>query len=131
MKKKMLLLALLVMSASAFADWTKLEFAGDGLTLHVDMSTLKNSGHGTTEIWYVINYAAQQQVDGKPFRSLKGQSEYDCSNGKSREMLQLWHADPFGNSKMMQFSHTPYNAWVIPADGSVDRALMQLVCKQK
>ena len=67
MKKIMLLLALLGMSASAFADWTKLEFAGDGLTLHVDMSTLKNSGHGTTEIWYVINYAAQQQVDGKPF----------------------------------------------------------------
>ncbi len=128
--KKILLLALLGLSLSAHAGWTNVEFVGDEVTLHVDMATLKDTGHGTAEMWYVINYASVQKVDDKPFRSIKGQSEYDCAKGMSREMLHLWHIDPMGNNKLVQFSHAP-NAWIVPEAGSIEQTLMQVACKRQ
>ena len=130
MKNITLLLSLLCLYTSAHADWTKVEHAAKDPALYVDAETLKPSGHGTMVLWHLIDHAATQQFEGKNFRSMKGQDEYDCAKGASRELLHFWHTDPMGNSAMVHAAYVP-TGWLAPAAGSTGDALLQIACKAK
>jgi hypothetical protein len=129
-KKILLLTALFSTLSSAHADWSKIEHSDKQATLYVDFETRADSGRGTIVMWHLVDYAAPQDLGGKPFRSAKGQYEYDCAKDLSRELMYFWHPDPMGNSQMVNAAYVP-TAWITPIAGSTERALMQLVCKPK
>ena len=129
-KKILLLLALSAMLGSAHADWSKIEQSDKQVRLYVDYETRADSGRGTIVLWHLVDYAVPQNLDGKPFRSAKGQFEYDCVKDQSRELMYFWHPDPMGNSQMVNAAYKP-TAWVTPVADSIERALMQLVCRPK
>ncbi len=117
-------------AANAHADWVRVEHAGKELSLYLDPDTREDSGHGTTKMWHLLDYPVAQEIDGKAFSSMKGQDEYDCAKGLSRELLHLWHRDAMGNSQMVNAAYVP-TAWLAPESGSVGQTLLQLACKAK
>jgi len=132
MKKNLLSMFLsflmLIASAVAYADWVRVEHSAQDLAVYMDPDTLK-AENGTKKLWHLVDYQTVQQIDGNDFRSFKAQDEYDCVKGMRRELLYLWHADPMGNSKMVQAAYVP-SAWTKPAEGSVNQTLLQRVCSQ-
>lgn len=132
MKKNLLMLAfsfpLWMVCAAAHADWVRVEHSTQDLALYMDPETLK-AENGTTKLWHLVDYQTVQQIDGKDFRSLKAQDEYDCAKGVRRELLYFWHAEPMGNSKMVQTLYVP-SAWMKPAEGSLNQTLLQKVCSR-
>ncbi len=130
MKKNLLLISLALLTTVAHADWTRVEQASSELTLYVDHESRKDTGYGSTLMWYLLDYAALQDYQGKPFHSVKGQDEYDCTKGVRRDLLHFWHQDGMGNSRMMQAEYTP-GPWIAPAEGSVHQVLLQIACAKK
>ena len=130
MKKILLLLTLFCAATAAHADWTRLEHADKALTLYADMDTRKDSGNGTVTIWHLVDYTTSQDFEGKSFRSIKGQNEYDCAKGVSRELMHLWHQDAMGNSQMVQATYVP-TAWLPAEAGDIKQTLIQAACGKK
>lgn len=129
MKKFLLLAALMGLTATAHADWSKVELSNSDMTLYIDAESRVESGHGTMVMWHLTDYATSQNLGDKKFRSMKGKDEYDCSKDVSRELLYFWHPDPMGNSQMVHAAYVP-TAWMKPEAGSLQRALMQIACKK-
>lgn len=130
MKKILLLLSLFCAVTVAHADWTRLDHADNSLTLYADMETRKDTGNGTVMLWHLADYQAPQSFEGKAFSSIKGQNEYNCAQGLSREMMHLWHQDKMGNSQLVQATYVP-TAWLSPETGSIKQTLMHTVCGTK
>ena len=131
MIKKILLLMLMSgMIGSANADWSKIEHGDKQLTLYVDHETRADSGRGTLVIWHLADYAEPQNLDGKAYRSIKAQYEYDCVKDLTRELMYFWHPDSMGNSQMVHAAYYP-GVWNTPIAGSIEHSMMQLVCKKK
>jgi len=130
MKKILLLIALFCAATAAHADWTRLDHADNSLTLYVDMETRKDSGHGSVMLWHLVDYQSKQSYEGKSFYSVKGQNEFNCAQGVSREMMYLWHQDKMGSSHVVQSTYVP-TAWLAPEAGSIKQALMRIACSAK
>lgn len=129
-KKILLLIALCASFSSAHADWSRIEHGDKQLALYVDQATREDKGHGIAVIWHLVDYVAPQDLNGKPFRSAKAQFEYDCGKNLTRVMLIFWHPDQMGNSQMVNAAYKP-GAWSAPAEGSIERTLINYVCDRK
>jgi hypothetical protein len=130
MKKKLyLLIALCFFTGWAHADWSRIEHSAKELILYVDTDTLQDSGRGTILVWHLVDFKADQDLNGSPFRSIKGQDEYDCEKGVRRDMFYLWYQDSMGASNMVHAAYKP-GPWAPPVSGSVEQTLMRLVCSK-
>lgn len=130
MKRLLISVVLASAAASAHADWARVEHASGEYALYVDRDTLKTSGVGMVQMWHLLDYASAQEIDGKPFRSLKGQDEYDCDKRMRRDVLHLWHQDGMGNSHNVKSAYKP-GPWVAPEPGSAAEALLKVACGDK
>ena len=130
MKKKFyLLFALCSVTGLVHADWSRIEHSSKELSLYVDSETRQDSGRGTTVLWHLVDFKANQDLSGSPYRSIKGQDEYDCEKGMRRDMFHLWHQDSMGASNMVHAAYKP-GPWTTPTQGSVEQTLMRLVCSK-
>ena len=92
MKKKLFcLLALCSVTSWVHADWSRVEHSSKELSLYVDSETRQDSGRGTIVLWHLVDFKANQDFSGSPYRSIKGQDEYDCEKGVRRDMFHLLH----------------------------------------
>ena len=130
MKKKLyLLFALCSVTGLVHADWSRIEHSSKELSLYVDSETRLDSGRGTIVLWHLVDFKANQDLSGSPYRSIKGQDEYDCEKGMRRDMFHLWHQDSMGASNMVHAAYKP-GPWTTPTQGSVEQTLMRLVCSK-
>lgn len=128
-KKILLLIALCACVGSSQAGWSKIEHSDNQLALYVDDESRTDRGHNMIVIWHLVDYAAPQDLNGKAFRSAKAQFEYDCNQDLTRVLMVFWHPDPMGNSQMVNAVYKP-GAWSKPVAGSIERTLIQHVCKK-
>jgi hypothetical protein len=130
MKKKIYLLIILCSAAGwVHADWSRIDHNAKEVSLYVDSATRQDSGRGSVLLWHLVDFNADQDFSGKPFRSIKGQDEYDCEKGVRRDLFHLWHQDSMGASAMVHVAYTP-GPWTSPVAGSVEQTLMRLVCSK-
>lgn len=122
------MLAMLTLAGAAHAEWTLVDHASKDVTLYVEKESHKPTGRGSVVMWHLVDYAAVQDYEGKPFRSIKGQDEYDCGKGLRRDMLHFWHQDGMGNSHTVQVTYTP-GPWAAPSAGSIEYSLMRAACR--
>lgn len=128
---KVLLAALLAtLSLAAHADWTRVEHPSKEFILYIDHETIARPGPSSAKVWHMVDYIKVQNLDGRPFLSIKGQDEYDCERGMRRDLMHLWHLDNMGNSTMLKAAYKP-GSWNAPAAGSIEEALMRVVCSKK
>lgn len=130
MKRILLSVVLASAAAGAHADWTKVDHPSKDFSLYIDRDTLKPAGVGIMQMWHMLDYAQAQQIDGKPFRSVKGQDEYDCDRQVRRDILYLWHDGPMGNSHNVKSAYKP-GPWIKPEPGSPSEALLAVACPAK
>ena len=131
MKKTLLpVLAALSLAGPAYAEWTRINHPSGDVTLYVEKESHKPTGRGSFVMWHLVDYATAQDYEGKPFRSIKGQNEYDCAKGLRRDMLHLWHQDAMGNSHMVQAAYKP-GPWIAPSEGSIEHSLFRAACADK
>jgi hypothetical protein len=127
MKKIILLLALALNTAAAHAEWTKIDYSSNEVTLYIDRSTAEKSGPRMVLIWHIADYATPQDIQGKPFKSIKFRQDYNCDKGLFRDMLRSWHREGMGNSITVSWTHGPWG-WTAPEPGSADEALVRAAC---
>ncbi len=130
MKRLLFPFILAVTASGAHADWTRIDHASGDYALYVDHETKKSSGVDLVQMWHLLDYTAQQEVDGKPFRSLKGQDEYDCGRRMRRDVLHLWHVDGMGNSHNVKSAYKP-GPWTPAEPGSAAESLLRVACGDK
>lgn len=130
MKRILLSVVLASAAAGAHADWTKVDHPSKELSLYIDRDTLKTAGVGIMQMWHLVDYGQAQQIDGKPFLSVKGQDEYDCDKQMRRDVLYLWHEGPMGNSHNVKAAYKP-GPWTKPEPGSYDESLLAIACPAK
>ena len=127
MKKIILLLALALNTVAAHAEWAKIDYSSNEVTLYIDRSTAEKSGPKMVLMWHIADYATPQEIQGKLFKSIKFRHEYNCAKGIFRDMLRSWHSEPMGNSITVSWTHGPWG-WTAPEAGSADEALVRAAC---
>ena len=130
MKKIILLTALALNTVAAHAEWKQIDYSSNEVTLYVDRSTTEKSGPNMVLLWHIADYANPQQIQGKPFKSIKFRHEYDCNKGMFRDMLRSWHSEGMGNSITVSWTHGPWG-WTTPEAGSPEEALVGAACGSK
>ena len=130
MKKIILLLALALNTVAAHAERSKIDYSSNEVTLYIDRSTAEKSGPKMVLMWHIADYATPQEIQGKPFKSIKFRHEYNCDKGLFRDMLRSWHSEAMGNSITVSWTHGPWG-WTAPEAGSADEALVRAACSGK
>ena len=127
--KRLLPLCLLLCAAFAHAGWVRLDSPLKEAVLYKDDGILEKTGPDTFKAWHVVDYPTDQNYEGKPFRSMKLNYEYDCGRQMIREWLRVLHRDAMGNGLTVYWTHGP---WPLtkPEAGSVDDALLTAMCKR-
>lgn len=130
MKKMLLALLFATATVTAHAEWTRIEHPSKEFVLYVEHDTVETRGPDSAKLWHLLDYAATQSLDGRPFHSIKARDEYDCSRGMRRDLMHLWHADKMADGTLLKAAYKP-GSWTAPAAGSVEEVLMRMVCSKK
>lgn len=122
------MLALVVMSSAANADWVK-AMTSDQADIYVEPSTIKQAGN-KVKIWELYNYSSWQEVNGKPVLSLKIQNEYDCEKQRYRSLAGVGYARKMGEGDV-RFTDNEANKWGPVVPGTMGEGVWKLVCGEQ
>jgi hypothetical protein len=93
--KKLLLLALLALPASAHAEWIEID-TGDSIRevyVYVDSAAIRRNGE-VFNFWTMWDFtSAQSDMPGAPYRSAKSQQEINCAARQSRTLTLSFHSE--------------------------------------
>ena len=122
---KKLVFVLLLISTSAWAEWTR---AGDNdnFYAYVDFSTIRKKGN-KVKMWHLLEYKTARKVAGTTFLSMMEQYEYDCEEEQSRRLYVSWHSGHMGEGGAIKINSDPMK-WEPVPPGSAGKSLWDVVC---
>jgi hypothetical protein len=91
---------LLMMSLPSFAAWQFLGATSDGTAYLIDPSTKKNKGQ-LIEMHTMQNLRSARLVNGQKFRSVVGQTLYNCADRTSATTLIRQFSGELGEGKVV------------------------------
>ena len=97
--KKVLVLLLLMVSTSVFAEWTKIGENGS-LNAYVDFGSIRKSGN-KIEMLKLGDFKAVQQTKDNRYLSTVSIDEYDCEEKKSRLLNFYWYSGNMGEGEVV------------------------------
>ena len=90
--KKVLVLLLLMVSTSVFAEWTEVgQSAANGMTAYADFGTIKRKGN-KVKMWRLYDFKTVQKVGNDSFLSSVSRNEYDCEEETVRLLDFYWYS---------------------------------------
>jgi hypothetical protein len=130
--KKILILLLLMVSTSVFAEWTRVGSDGE-ITVFVDLQTIRKVG-SKVKMWTLMDFKTVQQVstlDTTTYLSGANHKEYDCEEEATRFL------DIHRYSENIASGHIVYSQTnmkdepesVIP--GTLPEQLLRIACGKK
>lgn len=126
MKRMLLSVVLVIVSANAIAEWGLLA-SGEGQDIYVDRSTIRRSGK-TVKMWYLFDFWTPQQKFGAvAYMSRKGQVEYDCQNEQSRQLYFSNHSGSMGGGNTL-ISQTTTSPWEPIPPESIVEGFWKIAC---
>ena len=84
MKKMLLVLLLSALTASAHAEWTRIEYPSKAFVVYVENDTLMKPDPNSAKLWHLVDYTEPQSLDGRPFLSIKSSRAARSSAALSR-----------------------------------------------
>lgn len=123
-----------IFAQNSNAEWVKINSPVESANLYIDKTAAEKSGLNLVKVWHIVDYAAVQYYEGKPFRSIKATYEYDCDNQRFRELIRILHADPMGNGITVYWTHGLWSlthdpsTWIQPAEHSFEATLVTAAC---
>lgn len=121
---------------TAHAEWVKIESPSQDPVLYMDKAAAEKSGATTVKLWHVADYSVMQEHEGKPYRSIKANYEYDCGQGRFRELILIMHKEAMGNGQTVYWTHGMWSlthdpsTWLQPQAGSNEAALVVAACSK-
>ena len=128
--KKILILLLLMVSTSVFAEWTRVTESADGdITAYADSETIKRKG-SKVKMWSMNDYKTVHSLDNGGYLSGASYDEYDCKGGTKR-MLDLYLYS--GNMRQgdIVYSSTTKDEAESVMPGSINETLLIIACGKK
>ncbi|HEY0664146.1 MAG TPA: surface-adhesin E family protein [Thiobacillaceae bacterium] len=121
---KRLILALLVMSLSAPAagEWVKVGETNDG-SFFIDPETIRSNGH-FRKVWLITNMK-KLVVEGA--RSYRVQWEYDCKEERSRVLYVIGHSREMAGGERL-FAGSGPQKWEATPPDTPDALVREIVC---
>jgi hypothetical protein len=119
----MLAVAALTFSASAAAQWVKLGETHDTVLFHA-LDTFRKEGN-LRRVWEIQDFKADVFGDG--VRSLRYQSEYDCTGGRLRVLYLQAFKSQMATGEAL---NVPFNGkdWVPVPANSIASISLTVVC---
>jgi hypothetical protein len=71
-----------------------------GLSTHYDRSTIRGSG-SVAQMWELWDFRSPHTFEGKPYRSVRNQYEYDCAGMRRRMLSTRGFAQPMGRGAVV------------------------------
>lgn len=124
-----LIVALLftICSNNVMAEWVKVISSDGADGVYVDYSTIRVEGN-KVKAWYVYDYLTIQKLpDGRAYKSVKDQMEYDCNKELGRNVTATAYTENMGMGGIV-FSEYGTAPWERPPQGSIAATTILAVC---
>ena len=121
--KKTLLLALLLVTSSAWAGWVQVS-QNDDSYFYIDPETTRKDGN-LVRVWGIRDLK-QRSKEGE--LSIRSRSEYDCKQERRRTLSFSAHSEPMAGGKTLE-SLTEAGNWNDIPPGSVGSTILKIVCR--
>lgn len=108
--------------------WVLVSFDGT-FTIYADPATIRKTGN-RVKMWDLLDYNMADKISGKPYMSIRGQSEYDCKEEKIRSLYATYHSENMARGEVVSTGTKPSN-WEPVAPGSMAAALWKMACKKR
>lgn len=127
MYKAFLMMVLAVVSSSAAAVWVEVG-SDETATVYADPATIRKTGK-RVKMWSLFDYKTAR-VPGKPlepYLSMRGQSEYDCKNGRTRALSMSFHPRNMARGEVT-YTNAKRDNWRPVAPGTAAENLWKTAC---
>ena len=124
--KKSLILSILLISGSSWAQWSPVAVDVDGTIFNFDYSTLRKDGE-IRKIWTLSNFV---EKDPNGVMSSRVRVEYDCKNERHRFLSFKLFSDKNATGVTIDSGDIP-SLWKDIAPDTAAWRLMQTACKTK
>jgi hypothetical protein len=130
--KQLLVVVLLLLSASAWAEWTRVS-RSDAYTVYADIATIRKKGD-MVKMWALFDYKTGLISSNGLARlskhfSEKYQYEFDCDDERQRTLYASWHSGNMGDGEVVD-SGADHSTWLPVPPGTVAATLWKIACKQ-
>lgn len=105
----------------------ELMHAGKEFSVYVDESSRRVT-HDGLMVWKLWEYKIPKEVDGRPFKSEKVQTEYDCKHRMLRELMWVAYGEAFGKGEVVS-ADPQIQEWKAPESESVSEMEWLHFCK--
>ena len=127
--KKILVLLLLMVSTSLFAEWTEV-VTYVPVTIYVDYQSIIRIGN-KVEMSFLQDYKSVYTVGNIRMLSVKSRGEYFCEENKSRLLNYYWYSENMGQGNIV-FGKDNVNDESRTVTGiSFDDGLFKIACGKK
>ena len=131
--KKVLVLLLLMVSTSVFAEWTRVGSSDDGMTSYADSETIKRKG-SKVKMWRLFDFKTiQKGLGGESERHLSSVSrdEYDCEGETERQLDIHWYSSNMGQGEIVWSLTNIKNEAESILPESIGETLFKIACCKK
>lgn len=111
-------------------NWVAITSAQDGgVRQSVDIDSLQRHLE-FAELWRVLDYdpGKARKVNGKPYRSQRIHTEFECSARAMRQRYVAWYSEPQGKGELLSEEQQDY--WEIDRFDEHTGPLWNLACGQ-
>lgn len=128
MKKPLLALLLTMISNSAVAEWTVVDFYWESnRVLLVDYDTIRKKGN-LAKMWLMLDLLKKEDLNGKEFLSVIIQKEYDCEEEQERALYGSFHSKSSGAGQNVFTRDSPTSNWTPIVPGTANELLWKIAC---
>ncbi|MEI7843000.1 MAG: surface-adhesin E family protein [Gallionellaceae bacterium] len=113
MRKVILMVALMVVSGSAMAEWVLLDDHSGEIAFYVDVNSIVRTD-GFATMLVMSDFIKKEN-------SIKSNNQYDCKDGKSRKLTTDVYSGHMGAGDVVYSKQTP-NEWSGDTSGLLKRA---------
>lgn len=130
--KRVFFIALLLLSVGpAYAEWVAVTTSKEGDSIYIQPNTIRRHGE-VVEVFVLWDYRVARQIPNTRTHFLSRQhlQKFNCAKERYRLLAVTWFSGNMTEGARLNDDETEVNDWrAIPPD-SVDRHLMEFVCKR-
>ena len=129
--KKLVVLLLLMVSTSVFAEWTEVGRNDDvGLTVYADFGTIKRKDH-KVKMWKLYDYKTVKESGVDRFLSSMDRDEYDCEEETIGLFDWHWYSGNMAEGEIVRSNTNIKDAIQSVIPGSMGETLFKIACGKK
>ena len=129
--KKLVVLLLLMVSTSVFAEWTEIG-SKDVMTVYVDYGSIKKKGH-KVKMWRLYDFKTVQifAEDNTRYLSDMRRYEYDCEEERHQQLDIYWYSGNMRSGDIVYSSNNIKDEAISILPESIGETLFNIACSKK